>query len=1772
MGIWQEKLVGVFRDFSGWYHVVISLDTTKTTVTDGLKIYVNGTQQTGLTGTIWNQNHDSNINSTVAQYLGSDTTAANRFFDGAMSQVYFIDGLVLGPSYFGFTDPLTNTWRPKKFKAEGTTINDGTVWSNLLSAGSRSGYPITNAFDGNMSTSAQGVFGSSSDQTLDLSGKNIFVKNNIAIYSSSSLRYCINSGETVNYSEGSNEWRVIPFSGRLTSLRISSGSSGGRYKFHGVAIDGVIMIDSTTQNIAYGTNGFYLPMDGNSPIGHDKSNPNPINNGTTWSSGISGTSGGSAVTVTTPGNAFDGSVSTRATFTHSAGQDSIITWTVPGGGISGSTFRIYCYQPQGTSGANQYLSINGGTYAADTSWNGVSANADGWSASQTIPGGTLTSIALKLSYGGASSQSLYAVEVDGVVLVDNMYGNGWTPVNFGGSVALDNPQVSGARPILNTDGGGNVARVGVRTDAYHANLVLALPLVGSANDISNSVNSGSTTKTITVTNAVASSAVSNFYNGSWYFDGSGDYINASSNSDFTFGTGDFTIEGWVYPTANDANKTVFSTNWGANGSILITFSHPSAGGAGKFGFFDYTSSNGSPKVTTSNAYPINTWHHVAFVRNGTSHKFYINGIEDGTAGYSASDLTRDAFIFGAVYTNGTETFNGYMSDVRVYKGVAKYTSDFVVPSTSPDILPDTPSGVSGGSKLAKITDGAVSFDGTGDYLLSGASSDNNLGTGNFTIEGYIYPNSASGTQGIMGIGNAVSPACQIFYNVSNSQKVRFNVTDGTAIESTGTAPAKAWSHFAVVREGTGSNETKIYINGKLEAQGTISTNLTETTLQIGRPNTSSGTEYFNGFISNFRVIKGTALYTANFTPPTRELTNVTNTKLLCCQSNTSANLAGVSPGVVYSSGIAGSQDNTNGGGSAAAFDGQLGNEDGFGSYPNAGQSLTWTPANSALGTTLAYSSTIRVYVNVDTNGDAGGLTVIGANGSQTVDAGSAGGRYVDISAATSPITSIAWPRAGSGSQGITLVAVEVDGTTLIDGLAGKAIARGGDAAATTFNPFTTDINAVRGQESGYTTLNPLDILSNATLSDGNLKWTCDNNAAGTVRANIFVDSGKWYWEVTVDNGNRFHAGVLKSEVALLTDDAGTGTTNWAFRSDGYKVYNGSESSINSGTSVQAIGNVIQLAYDADNGSIWFGGNGHWFEGNPSALSSPSYTGVTGTAGLSPFLSRRTSDNGASINFGQKPFKFPPPDGFQSLKLASIRPETVARPDQYFGVKLYTGNDANVDFDPRTIHLPITPDLIWVKNRGSETTRGTYVFDTTKAENRNTVLNQDWSEDQFVYKAYTSSARSTYGRIISIGHNSFSVKGGTQNGRGVGASSNDSYVVWFWKAGGSKNTFNVDDVGYASAGDVGFDVGGQNNNAYDRSQTWSNSFTSSNGFWSGQGATKAFDGQGNVSGTNSNGVLTFSPNLTIPANSTIEVKCSTQSNGYTVTVNGVANDFDDSNVFTVVNYDGSTTLSTITIANKGSASGDLRGIKINGRLLVDNGVSVTNVPSIANNKASVGTKQGFSIVEWTGTNAAATISHGLLRAPNFYIVKNLEANSIDWRVYHGSLAADEGLVLNSDAAKVTGNSTWWNNTRPTSSAFSVANDSGTNGSGNRMMAYLWHDVPGLQKFGSYEGNESTDGPYVKLGFRPAILLVKNADEAGNDWKIYDAARNPNNPVTQVLYPNTSGVEDANTGVDFLSDGFKWRDSGSAQNGAETIIYAAWAEAPIANLYGGHSNAR
>jgi hypothetical protein len=127
----------------------------------------------------------------------------------------------------------------------------------------------------------------------------------------------------------------------------------------------------------------------------------------------------------------------------------------------------------------------------------------------------------------------------------------------------------------------------------------------------------------------------------------------------------------------------------------------------------------------------------------------------------------------------------------------------------------------------------------------------------------------------------------------------------------------------------------------------------------------------------------------------------------------------------------------------------------------------------------------------------------------------------------------------------------------------------------------------------------------------------------------------------------------------------------------------------------------------------------------------------------------------------------------------------------------------------------------------------------------------------------------------------------------------------------------------------------------------------------------------------------------------------------------------------------------------------------------------------------------------------------------------------------------------------------------------------NANNEDYIAYCWHSVPGLQKFGTFEGNNTSDGPFVYLGFKPAIVMGKNID-ASEVWWINDSKRDGFNGDTPRLYPSHSYNEAGDQNIDFLSNGFKLR--GTQTNTSNTYIYAAWAEAPTVNLFGGQSIAR
>jgi hypothetical protein len=212
----------------------------------------------------------------------------------------------------------------------------------------------------------------------------------------------------------------------------------------------------------------------------------------------------------------------------------------------------------------------------------------------------------------------------------------------------------------------------------------------------------------------------------------------------------------------------------------------------------------------------------------------------------------------------------------------------------------------------------------------------------------------------------------------------------------------------------------------------------------------------------------------------------------------------------------------------------------------------------------------------------------------------------------------------------------------------------------------------------------------------------------------------------------------------------------------------------------------------------------------------------------------------------------------------------------------------------------------------------------------------------------------------------------------------------------------------------------------------------------------------------------------------------------------------------------------------------------------------------------GATQGFDIVTYTGNGTSQNISHSLGVAPKMIITKPRSNGTDGWAVYHASIGAGGALQLETTVAtQVTG--IYWNSTAPTSSVFSVGSANRTNGSGYSMVAYLFSEVAGFSRFGSYTGNGSADGPFVFLGLRARYLLIKRTDSTGS-WYVYDTARKTYNTMNEWLQPNTSDAENSGTTWEFdiLSNGFKVRNSGAFSNASgATYIYAAFAENPFKN---------
>ena len=392
------------------------------------------------------------------------------------------------------------------------------------------------------------------------------------------------------------------------------------------------------------------------------------------------------------------------------------------------------------------------------------------------------------------------------------------------------------------------------------------------------------------------------------------------------------------------------------------------------------------------------------------------------------------------------------------------------------------------------------------------------------------------------------------------------------------------------------------------------------------------------------------------------------------------------------------------------------------------------------------------------------------------------------------------------------------------------------------------------------------------------------------------------------------------------------------------------------------------------------------------------------------------------------------------------------------------------------------------------------------------------------------------------------------------------------------------------------VGGQNSNEYDQSVTWSNGVASSAGDWPGGFNTACGAITNGFNGNTSNGVCA-SPSASI-------IWTNPQS---TSTLSGKLEFYNRSDTTTysrriIITHAGGTTgritltpnsawqdlgtytgITSLIITGDNPGGGVIDAIRVGGKILVDQGITPPNVPSIANIGASVGTKQGFSIIQYQGGgNSVTTVAHGLSQKPQFMMIKNMDDNDT-WTCYHYGIGNTKYLNF-PQTYDYEQDGTMFNDTTPTSSVFTLGAAPGNdyhnraNRSGYDYIAYCWHDVPGLQKFGFYPGASVNGGvgDFIECGFRPALILVKKYTPNGDGGVIFDTARAVFNPGRTQIRPNeptAETIEYDSFQFDFLANGFRAvGPSGQVNEHDDAFVFAAWAEVPAFNLYGGQSNAR
>ena len=653
------------------------------------------------------------------------------------------------------------------------------------------------------------------------------------------------------------------------------------------------------------------------------------------------------------------------------------------------------------------------------------------------------------------------------------------------------------------------------------------------------------------------------------------------------------------------------------------------------------------------------------------------------------------------------------------------------------------------------------------------------------------------------------------------------------------------------------------------------------------------------------------------------------------------------------------------------------------------------------------------------------------------------------------------------------------------------------------------------------------------FSDGLLKAKKIGSTFGLVTGTIPFASGKFYFEYKCTTGQANSSfGICSVNVDTTYDYASTplrdvsseASKGFVYRQKG-GIVNMDGSTTTATVSVLASGDVVGIAVDKDNNTVKFYKDGT-LETTVDISGSPMASSL-----VVPLVEMGTNNKQIIFNAGSQPFIHSAPTGYKSLCTANLATPTIADGSQHFTPFAWTGNGSGTrTFGVATGDFNFKPNWALFKNASDSVPDHPWTAADNVGGNFKRYLNDDGPSTSSP-RAYLSEG--TYDLFLSDSPSS-NAENLNDNG--------SVYAAWLWNAGAnSSKTYAVTVA--ASGGSNYFYIDANQKPVLELEE----------------GSTYTFD---QSDSSNSGHPLRFSTTAN-----------GTHAGGaeYTtgVTTNGTPG---QAGAFTRITIAAGAPRLYYYCSNHSNmgAYAETRTISTSGNELL---AGASNFDGSEVSVVRANPEAGFSIVRLDlANNSTATYGHGLNAKPEMIVV-DFGKDNLEKYIYHKDLGNNK-YVNWSAGQETTG--TFWNNTTPTNSVFSLkSNDLSVSGPYNDAVAMVFAPVESYSAFGTYTGNGDDLGPFIMTGFKPSFVMIKPLAMTGEYslFRFFDIVREPiNRYFSNVLKPTSPKILQTDSGgsrdwyIDFLSNGFRIRaDSAGAGEYGNTdnkdYIWAAWASNPF-----------